>query len=215
MFHLRGEDPIMRGIVPIAFLTTFTVACGAGSDPAYDTEAAAESAAVTGPQPGSVAWKIEAYSTAAPREISEAAAVLDHGADGAMVELRAGTNGWTCMPTAAPGDYRTPREAAPMCADGAFMQWLDALMAGRTPEVAGLGLSYMLHGDVGASNIDPAATAPTSDNEWIVTGPHLMMIAPDARQLDVIPADPASGGPYVMWKGTPWAHIMMPVPGHP
>jgi len=25
------------------------------------------------------------------------------------------------------------------------------------------------------------------------------------------PTDPKSGGPWVMWKGTPYAHVMVPV----
>jgi hypothetical protein len=29
--------------------------------------------------------------------------------------------------------------------------------------------------------------------------------------LDAFPTDPKSGGPWVMWKGTPYAHLMVPV----
>lgn len=70
--------------------------------------------------------------------------------------------------------------------------------------------AYMLAGDGGASNIDPFAKGPTADNQWIVEGPHLMIIVPDAAALGAIPTDPKNGGPYVMWKGTPYAHIMVP-----
>lgn len=48
------------------------------------------------------------------------------------------------------------------------------------------------------------------DNEWIEEGAHLMIIAP-AKLLDAFPTDPENGGPYVMWKGTPYAHLMVPV----
>ncbi|EOK5967445.1 hypothetical protein ACM6XU_001918 [Vibrio parahaemolyticus] len=51
----------------------------------------------------------------------------------------------------------------------------------------------------------------TDDNQWIVEGPHLMIITPDQALLDSLPTDPSYGGPYVMWKGTPYAHIMIPV----
>ena len=37
-----------------------------------------------------------------------------------------------------------------------------------------------------------------------------MIIVPDAALLEGVPTDPNAGGPYVMWKGTPYAHIMMP-----
>ncbi|GAA5644468.1 hypothetical protein [Vibrio proteolyticus] len=29
--------------------------------------------------------------------------------------------------------------------------------------------------------------------------------------LDTLPTAPNYGGPYVMWKGKPYAHIMVPV----
>jgi hypothetical protein len=37
-----------------------------------------------------------------------------------------------------------------------------------------------------------------------------MVILPDVAQLDALPTDPQNGGPWVMWKGTKYAHIMMP-----
>lgn len=37
-----------------------------------------------------------------------------------------------------------------------------------------------------------------------------MMLTPDAAQLDALPTDPNNGGPWVMWKGTKYAHIMVP-----
>jgi hypothetical protein len=45
----------------------------------------------------------------------------------------------------------------------------------------------------------------------VVEGPHLMLIVPDPALLEGIPTDFNSGGPYVMWKGTPYAHVMVPV----
>jgi len=29
--------------------------------------------------------------------------------------------------------------------------------------------------------------------------------------LDAFSTDPKNGGPWVMWKGTPYAHLMVPV----
>ena len=42
-----------------------------------------------------------------------------------------------------------------------------------------------------------------------------MVIAPDAAQLEGLSTDPHKGGAYVMWKGTPYAHIMVPVADRP
>ena len=76
-----------------------------------------------------------------------------------------------------------------------------------------VGFGYMLQGDMPVSNTDPFATAPTATNQWIQDGaPHIMLLLPDQRLLDSLPTDPASGGPFVMWKGTPYAHVMLPAP---
>jgi hypothetical protein len=42
-----------------------------------------------------------------------------------------------------------------------------------------------------------------------------MVLVPDPARLEGIPTDPNSGGAYVMWKGTPYAHIMIPVGPRP
>jgi hypothetical protein len=119
--------------------------------------------------------------------------------------LREGTNGYTCFPTPP-----MLQGSAPMCMDGEWMKWADAWQNKKEFTAEGIGISYMLAGDEGASNVDPYAEGPTDDNEWIVEGPHLMIIAP-AEMMDGLPTDPDNGGPYVMWKGTPYAHIMVPV----
>jgi hypothetical protein len=38
-----------------------------------------------------------------------------------------------------------------------------------------------------------------------------MVVIPDTSQLDKMNSDPSTGGPWVMWKGTPYAHIMVPM----
>jgi hypothetical protein len=38
-----------------------------------------------------------------------------------------------------------------------------------------------------------------------------MVLFPDPKILDSYPTDPKMGGPSVMWKGTPYAHLMVPV----
>lgn len=91
------------------------------------------------------------------------------------------------------------------------MEWAKAWMSKQPFQAKALGISYMLAGDEGASNIDPYAEGETADNQWIKEGPHLMIITPDKSLLDSLPTDPSDGGPYVMWKGTPYVHIMIPI----
>lgn len=37
-----------------------------------------------------------------------------------------------------------------------------------------------------------------------------MIVVPDLKSLAGMSTDPANGGPYVMFAGTPYAHIMAP-----
>jgi hypothetical protein len=104
----------------------------------------------------------------------------------------------------------------PMCLDAQWRDFMDALMHKRTPKVTRMGFAYMLQGDMPVSNVDPFATAPTATNQWIQHGePHIMVLVPDKRMLESVSADPNNGGPFVMWKGTPYAHIMVPTTAAP
>jgi hypothetical protein len=150
--------------------------------------------------PASVDDLIKQAERAGIPEIAADATILD--ADGKV--LRKGTNGWTCI----------AHPEAPMCGDEQWASWLDAYGNKRDEvDVTAVGISYMLQGDQGVSNVDPFAQKPTPDNEWVVTGPHLMIIVPDPDLLAGIPTDPSGGGPYVMWRDTPFVHVMIPVDG--
>jgi hypothetical protein len=145
---------------------------------------------------------IRSALAAAPRSIAAAAAVADLNGR----ELRAGTNGWTCYP-----DVPSTPGTDPMCVDATWASWVQAWMGHTDPQVDRVGLAYMLSGGSDASNTDPFATQPAPGRAWIDSGPHVMLIVPDARLLAALPTDPMNGGPYVMWKQTPYAHVMMPV----
>ncbi|WMC09938.1 hypothetical protein PU634_12635 [Oceanimonas pelagia] len=139
---------------------------------------------------------------AAPPTLRDSVTVVDWEQN----VLQQGHGDYTCFPT-------PPRlnGTAPMCMDGPWREWAQAWMEKKTFQARAMGISYMLAGDGGASNTDPYADGPTDDNQWIVEGPHLMILVPDNSLLDTLPTDPGQGGPYVMWKGTPYAHIMIPV----
>jgi hypothetical protein len=147
--------------------------------------------------------------SAAPPEIAQSATVMDW--DHSV--LKKGTGAYTCMPT--PADVRAKGGREPMCLDKAWEAWGAAWMNKKPFKAETVGIAYMLAGDTGASNIDPYATQKTADNQWVVEGPHLMILVPDTAQLNALPTDPHNGGPYVMWKGTPYAHIMVPVAERP
>lgn len=153
--------------------------------------------------------KIKLAMTAAPADVSAKATIMEPDAKGQMRTLRAGTNGWTCMPSA--GGAAGAAGADPMCFDSTWMGWADAWMHKTDPPpVTKMGVGYMLRGDKGASNTDPFATGPTADNHWVVSPSHTMLLVPDPKMLDALPSDPHAGGAWVMWKGTKYAHIMVP-----
>lgn len=145
---------------------------------------------------------IQSALSAAPASVAEHATVANM--DGTV--LRKGTNGWTCMP-----DMPDVPNNSPMCLDKSWIEVIDAWMNKRKPNYAGVAISYMLQGDMPVSNTDPFATGPVAGNEWIQVGtPHIMVAISDHKLLEGLSTDPHNGGPFVMWKGTPYAHIMIP-----
>ena len=152
--------------------------------------------------------KIADAMSAGPSSIATDATILDWAMDanGHFVVLRDGSNGWTCFPD-TPG---TPTDD-PMCVDQTWMGWLEAYMAGEDPTITVPGIAYMLQGDSAASNTDPYATEPAEGEDWVVDPPHLMILLPEGTDQSVFSTDPHSGGPYIMYPGTPYEHIMMMV----
>ena len=53
-----------------------------------------------------------------------------------------------------------------------------------------------------------------ADGEWIESGAHLMLFPADPSTLDGQTNDFNSGAPYVMFAGTEYAHLMIPVEGY-
>lgn len=149
---------------------------------------------------------IRSAESAAPAAVGKDATIIAASADGSMRTVREGTNGFTCMADAP--DTPGPD---PMCADSNAMEWINAWIGHKEPP-AKTGFMYMLAGGTDASNTDPYAKAPSSANNWIKTGPHVMVVG-DKAMLASYPANPApdTTKPYVMWSGTPYAHLMVPV----
>jgi hypothetical protein len=94
------------------------------------------------------------------------------------------------------------------------MLWIQAKMTHAQPPEGKVGITYMLQGDSVASNVDPYATTPPAGGKWLTDGPH-MMIFNTKVLLDAYPHAvteiPDTTQPYVMFAGTPYAHLMIPV----
>ncbi len=168
----------------------------------------ARSAPVASQDDADVAAKIESAMSAAPSAISANATILDNALDddGTFVVLHEGSNGWSCFPDlpGSPGND-------PSCYDQSWMDWNYAFVAGEEPNTTVAGFAYMLQGGSDASNTDPLATEPAEGEEWVSSPPHIMLLLPGDLDQSTFSTDHDSGEPYIMWAGTPYEHIMLPV----
>ena len=189
---MHGLHNISRGAILIA--SSFVLLMNAY---AADTKA-----------PANDKQMIVSAMSAAPDKVAKGATIMAMEAGGKMRTLREGTNGFTCMPDnpATPGPD-------PMCMDKNAMEWVHAWIAHTAPPAGKVGFMYMLSGGTDASNTDPYATKPEPNNHWIKTGPHVMIVGADPSFYAMYPkgADPDTAVPYVMWAGTPYQHLMIPI----
>jgi hypothetical protein len=135
------------------------------------------------------AEKIASAMQAGPKFVTQNATVLDWPSSpgGEFRVLRAGTNGWTCLP-GRPG----AAHEEPGCFDQAFLQFMKDSMAGHTPNVQSVGISYMY----GGFWVPNKSHAMGSGNEFHV-GPHIMIIGLDQKILQTLNHDGSNGEPYV------------------
>lgn len=150
---------------------------------------------------------IKSAESAAPAALAAGATIYGFDEGGMMMTVREGTNGWWCMADnpASPGPD-------PMCGDANALEWAQAWMGKTDPPAGKVGFMYMLSGGSDSSNTDPYATGPAEGNHWVTTGPHVMVLNATSMMAGYPDAaDPDTSIPYVMWPGTPYAHLMIPV----
>jgi hypothetical protein len=143
--------------------------------------------------------KIARAMSAGPADVAKAARIVDTDAQGKMVVLREGNNGFTCMP----GNLKVVGEP-PMCVDAAAMQWYDDAKAHKPkPTNTVPGITYMLAGATQRSDSDPHDTTSMP----IEIGPHWMIMWPFDPKTAGLPTTHKPTGAYVMWAGSPYAHL--------
>ena len=161
-------------------------------------------------------WQIKAYTSAAPTFIGDNASVIGSSGD----VLRKGTNGWTCQsgnPRPIPkGGWKNAHQAMAVCHDDEGMKWMMAYMSGTKPIMNRDSYMWMLNGDMGEDNTTPGVfnKEDSTPGEWIESGPHLMLMPKDPANLKNFSTDFSTGAPYVMFAGTDYAHLMIPVEGY-
>jgi hypothetical protein len=140
--------------------------------------------------PTTDAEKIADALRAAPKFITDGATVVDYPAskDGEFRVLRKGTNEWTCLPGPPPGS----KHDDPGCFDSVFFQWVKDDLAGRSPHIERLGVSYMFMGQ----------WVPGRSGGEFHVGPHIMVVTPHPEDLQSF----THGG----WNGTYTIHLPGP-----
>jgi hypothetical protein len=148
---------------------------------------------------------IKLAESGAPADIAAKAAIVRMDAKTKTgAELRAGTNGFTCSVV--------PDESyAPFCGDKNAWAWFAAAFTGQPkPTNTEPGISYMMQGGVHYENangdIVMEKTASTKD---VKEPPHWMLMWPIDPAASGLPAKPNAAGVYVMFAGTPYAHLMV------
>ena len=150
---------------------------------------------------------IKSATAAAPAAIARNATIVAVSPDGTMRVVRKGSNTFTCM-----ADNPNSPGPDPMCGDQNAMKWIQAWIDRKEPPADTVGFIYMLSGGTDASNTDPYAQKPDASNNWIRTGPHVMVVGAKGM-MEGYPRNPKpdTSEPYVMWAGTPYEHLTLPV----
>jgi hypothetical protein len=135
------------------------------------------------------AEKIASAMRAGPKFVTQNATVLDWPSSpgGEFRVLRDGTSGWSCLPGRPEATHDEPG-----CFDQVFLQFMKDSMAGRTPNLRSVGISYMYGGFWVAGK----SHATGSGNEFHV-GPHVMIIGLDQKIIQTLNHDGSNGEPYV------------------
>jgi hypothetical protein len=143
--------------------------------------------------------KIARAMSAGPTDVAKSAKIVDTDAQGNLVVLREGNNGFSCMP----GNPNVVGEP-PMCVDAPSMQWFaDAKDHKSKPTNTVPGITYMLAGATQRSDSDPNDTTSMP----IEIGPHWMIMWPFDPKTTGLPTKHRPKGAYIMYAGSPYAHL--------
>ena len=140
------------------------------------------------------AEKIAGALRAGPAFITKDATVLDwpSAPGGEYRLLRRGSNEWTCLP-AIPGYPHNAIDSAfkeePGCYDPIFLRAMQDSIAGRTPHIDRIGISYMYLG--------AWKSAKGGSRHEFHVGPHLMIVGPNQDEFQGFNRDATNGMPYV------------------
>lgn len=157
-----------------------------------------EAEASVSPEPGlSIEEKIANAMSAGPAPIAQDATILDYPEEGRanwpdepapeLVELRAGTNGWTCIV-----DIPDTPGNDPMCLNDVYLEVLMSQYNLVDAPSTGVGFGYMLQGG------GPVGSPP-----------HMMVFVPESNgSFDAFGTEPGPF-PWIMFPETSQQHLMV------
>lgn len=143
--------------------------------------------------------------SAAPAHISKEAGVMVFGADGKLIEAKKSENGFTCIPTV----MNLP-DPDPMCMDGAAFQWMTDIM-NKAPKPSNTvpGIAYMARGGSHFEKEKKVVMEKETGAKVVKEPPHWMVMWPFDPAATKLPTAPNPSGAYIMFDGTPYAHLML------
>lgn len=143
--------------------------------------------------------------SAAPPRISDNATILLPGPDGKLMEAKKGTNGFTCIP-----DLDGQEKPDPICADKAATEFIVSMMNKEAkPANKEPGVAYMAQGGWHWEKDGRVVMSDTPGAKRVKEPPHWMMLWPFDMKSTMLPDRPGKFGTYIMFEGTPYAHLMI------
>jgi hypothetical protein len=142
---------------------------------------------------------------AAPARIADQAGITRMGPKGKVTPVSQSRNGFTC--TLLPDGNNSPA-----CADERGFAWLVAAFSQqpKPPPADRPGIAYMAKGGVHFETSDGAIVmAPGAGTREVDEPPHWMILWPFDSASTGLPTRPNAGGTYIMFAGTPFAHLMV------
>ncbi len=153
---------------------------------------------------------VEAAMAGGPASIARDAAIAWVDSAGTMHQMQPGTNGFTCF-IARPDPFH-----GPLCGDANAVAVFTAMLKGASapPAISAPGIMYMAGGGVhyedAQGNVlmehDLSPHAPGSRR--VIEPPHWMLMW-NYTAASGLPTRENASGVYIMFAGTPWAHLMI------
>ena len=146
---------------------------------------------------------IKAAEAGAPDRISAQATILRMEPNGKTTVVRQGSNGFSCF--LVPDEIHTPT-----CTDQKGLSWFTSFASNQPKPSTTGGVGYMAKGSEHYEGEDGRIVMhPGTGTKTVKEPPHWMVLTPMDSATSGIPTRPNAGGSYIMFAGTPYAHLMI------